>query len=154
MPGPPKVTARWEALGWLLEEASAGVEGLPGFALPQGAMTAETLAGLKQSSDRLARRAATFPWTTDAAKQLLQRLASSGGGIRELTGAKRQVSRAEVVAQGMDRLLVQLKRQGVTIPGASQKLDTLFADVRVPDNFNAAKFCKDLDEFSGLVGRL
>jgi hypothetical protein len=154
LPGPPKVTARWEALGWLLEEASAGVEGLPGFALPQGAMTAETLAGLKQSSDRLARRAATFPWTTDAAKQLLQRLASSGGGIRELTGAKRQVSRAEVVAQGMDRLLVQLKRQGVTIPGASQKLDTLFADVRVPDNFNAAKFCKDLDEFSGLVGRL
>jgi hypothetical protein len=152
-PGQPAVTSRWEALGWLLEQAAADLKGLPGFTLPHGTATAGDLAALEQGSGRLARRAAEFPWTTEAAKHLLQRLASSGGGIRQLTGVKRQVSRAEVLAQGMDRLLVQLRRQGVAIPDGGQKLDALFADVRVPDSFNAAKFCDDLDQFSALAGR-
>jgi hypothetical protein len=150
----PGASPRWEALGWLLGQASAHVQGLPVFSLPQGSMSASELAEAEAGSDRFARRAADFPWTTSAAEHLLQGLASSGAGIRQLDGTDRQVHRAEVLVQGMDRLVVELNHQGVSIPGSGQKLDALFADVRLPDNFDAVKFCQDLDQFSNSIGKL
>ncbi len=150
----PGASSRWEALGWLLEQVSAHARGLPAFSLPKGSMSASELAETQAGSDHLARRAANFPWTTSAAEHLLQGLASSGAGIRQLDGIDRQAHRAEVLVQGMDRLVVQLNHQGVSIPGSGQKLDTLFADVRLPDNFDAVKFCQDLDEFSNSIGKL
>ena len=56
--------------------------------------------------------------------------------------------------QAMDRLVVELNKHGVTMPGAAQGLDTLFADVRVPEAFSADKFARDLDQFSASMGRL
>jgi hypothetical protein len=150
----PGASSRWEALGWLLERATDGLKGLPDFTFPKGAVTPGELADLEKGSDRLARSASDFAWTTAAAERLLKRLASSGAGIRQVDGMDRQSHRAEVLAQGLDRLLVELNHQGVSIPGATQKLDLLFADVRLPDSFDAAKFCRDLDQFSNSVGKL
>jgi hypothetical protein len=150
----PGASSRWQALGWLLQQASGTLPGLPAFTLPKDTMTAGELADLEKGSDRMARDAAVFPWTTDQAHHLLKLLASSGGGISQLKGVDLQVHHAEVLVQGMDRLLVELHNQGTTIPGAAEKLDTLFADVRVPDTFDATKFCQDLDQFSNSVGKL
>ena len=152
--GAPGSGARWEALGWVLEEAAGGVDGLPAFAMPQGAIKAGQLADLEAGSDRLARSAASFAWTTGDARHLLQRLASTGAGLRRLDGTDRQVHRAEVLVQAMDRLVVELNNHGVTMPGAAQGLDALFADVRTPEEFSADQFARDLDHFSASVGRL
>jgi hypothetical protein len=150
----PGSSSRWEALGWLLQQTAAGLNGLPGFSLPKGPIKAGELADLETGSDRLARSAANFAWTTGAAQHLLQTLASTSGAIQQADGSDRQVHRAEVLVQAMDRLVVELNQHGVAIPGASQKLDTLFADVRVPDNFDSARFCRDLDLFSNSVRNL
>jgi hypothetical protein len=84
----------------------------------------------------------------------LRHLATTGFGIRQPDAIERQQSRADVLVQAMDRLLVELNHQGVSLPGASQKLDLLFADVRNPDNFDAVKFCQDLDQFSNSLAKL
>ena len=152
--GAPGSASRWEALGWVLEQASGGLDGLPAFSMPQGPMKAGQLADLQTGSDRLARSAATFAWTTGDARHLLQRLASTGPSLRQLDGADRQVHRAEALVQAMDRLIVELNKHGVPMPGAAQGLDTLFADVRVPDTFSADKFAQDLDQFSASLARL
>jgi hypothetical protein len=150
----PGSSSRWQALGWLLEQSASGVEGLPDFSMSQPSMTPSELAHLETGSDHLARSAADFPWTTGAAQRLLQRLASTGPGMRQLQGGDRQIHRAEVLVQAMDRLLVELNNHGVAMAGADKKLDALFADVRRPENFSADKFCKDLDQFSQSVGKL
>jgi hypothetical protein len=150
----PDSGPRWEALGWLLQQSAEGVKGLPPFSVPQGAIKPTDLAQLEAGSDRLARSAATFAWTTGDARRLLQHLAATGPAFHQLTGLNRQVHRAEVLVQAMDRILVALNQHGVTIPGASQNLDTLFADVRIPENFDASKFSQDLDQFSKTVGAL
>jgi hypothetical protein len=152
--GAPGSASRWEALGWVLEQAAGGLHGLPGFAMPQGTIKAGQLADLEAGSDQLARSAASFAWTTGDAQHLLQRLASTGAGLRQLDDADRQIHRAEVLVQAMDRLVVELNNHGVTMPGAAQGLDTLFADVRVPEAFSAEKFTRDLDQFSASVGRM
>jgi hypothetical protein len=58
-----------------------------------------------------------------------------------------------VLAQALDRLLVALNHQGVTIPNAGAKLDAIFADVRRPEDFDAARFRRDLEDFSRLLGK-
>jgi hypothetical protein len=150
----PGSGSRWEALGWLLEQTAGNLKGLPAFSLPQGPIKAGELADLESGSDRLARSAANYAWTTGDARQLLQRLASTGPGFRKLDGVDRQVHRAEVLVQAMDRLVVELNQHGVAIPGATQNLNTLFADVRMRDNFNALKFSQDLNQFSTTAGKL
>ena len=150
----PGSDARWEALGWLLDQAASGVDGLPGFSFPTGAVTPGQLAALQSSSDRLAKSAANFAWTTNDARALLKRLATNANGIRRADGADRQVDRAEVLVQAVDRLVVELTHHGVVIPNARENLDTLFADLRAPDNFNLTKFSQDLDQFSNTVGKL
>jgi hypothetical protein len=152
--GAPGSASRWEALGWLLEQTTDGLNGLPGFAMPQGPMKPGQLAEIQANSDQLARKGAAFPWTTGAARHLLQHLASNGANLRQLDTADRQVHRAEVLVQAMDRLVVELNKHGVTIPGAAQGLDTLFADVRTPDSFSAEKFTQDLGQFSVSVAKL
>lgn len=147
----PGSSSRWEALGWLLQQTTTGLDGLPGFSLPEGPMTARELAGLESGSDRFARSAAIFPWTTGAARHLLQHLASAGSGVRQVQGIDRQARRAEVLVQALDRLLVELHTHGVTIPGSAQKLDVLFADLRLRDSFNASTFCRDLAGFSATL---
>ncbi len=150
----PGAPSRWEALGWLLEQASAELKGLPAFTVPREGVTAGELARLEKASDSLARTAADFPWTTAAAEHLLQRLASSGPALRQLDGPDPQAHRAEVLAQGLDRLMVELNHQGISIPGSGPKLDALFADLRIPVNFNAARFCRDLDQLSISLAKL
>lgn len=150
----PGASARWEALGWLLEQTAGAVKGLPEFTLPKGELTAGELAAAERESDSLARSAAVFPWNTSTAERLLGRLAGSGVELRGLEGADRQVHRAEVLVQAMDRLVVELHHQGVQVTSAGQGLDTLFGDVRMPDAFDPAKFCQDLDQFSRLIGNL
>jgi hypothetical protein len=150
----PGSAARWQALGWVLELATSGLKGLPEFSVPRASVTPGELAGLETGSDRLAKSAADFVWTTEAAQDLLQRLASKGPGIREVPGADGEVRRAEVLVQAMDRLVVELNHHGVVIPGSARKLDVLFADLRIPDNFDLNKFCKDLGDFSECVGKI
>jgi len=147
----PGSAARWEALGWLLQQTSAGLQGLPSFSIPSGPINPADLAGLESGSDRLAKSAANFSWTTGDARQLLQRLASTGSGITQADGADRQLHRAEVLVQAMDRLVVELNNHGIAIPGAGQNLDALFADLRIPENFNAGKFSQDLSQFSASI---
>jgi len=150
----PGASSRWEALGWLLQQATADLKDLPRFSIPQGAITAADLAALETTSDRLAKSAPAFPWTAATAQHLLRSLASRSPGIRQSDGIERQSRRAEVLVQAMDRLLVALNHQGVSIPGASQGLDLLFADLRLADAFNSARFCQHLDQFSNSVGKL
>ena len=147
--GEPGAAARWEALGWLLRETGAELKGLPSS--PEsvgdmtGTMTANQLAAAEKCGDRLARSAATYPWTPRAARDLLHHLAA--------TKDLRSVEQAEVLAQALDRLLVALNHQGVTIPNAGAKLDAIFADVRRPEDFDAARFRRDLEDFSRLLGK-
>lgn len=150
----PGSGARWEALGWLLTQTAGELKGLPAFSVPQGSIKPGELAELESGSDRLARSAANFAWTTGDAHRLLQRLASTGSSIRQLDGQDRQVHRAEVLVQAMDRIVVELNQHGVSIPGASHDLDALFADVRVPESFSVVKFSHDLDQFSTTAGKL
>jgi len=150
----PGASSRWEALGWLLQQSAGGLGGLPGFSFAQGSIKPGDLLALEKGSDALAQRAADFAWTADAARGFLQRLASTGPEIPRLDGLDRRAHRAEVLVQAMDRILVELNHHGVTIPGSAQKLDVLFADVRVPGSFDSAKFCQDLDQFSNSLGKL
>jgi len=150
--GAPESSARWDALAWVLHETAANLKGLPDFPVSGDSLSGQELAALEASSDRLARTAAAFPWTTAAAGALLRRLASDGASIGQLPDPLRQFRRAQVLAQAMDRLLVQLHHQRIDFPGATDKLDVLFADLRTSDTFDAARFCRDLAAFAGVLG--
>jgi hypothetical protein len=149
----PGASSRWEALGWLLDQTTSNLKALPAFSLPQGTLTGKELGDLEMDSDKLARSAADFPWTTDDAERLLKSLASTGPAIQQVKGVDGQAHRAEVLVQAMDRLLVELHAHQVEFPGSAQKLDGLFADVRVPDNFDASNFVQDLGKFSSSLGK-
>ena len=141
--GAPGAPARWAALGWLLRETAAELKGLPQFTAGPGELTGDQLAAAEKSADQLARSATTYPWTTGAASDLLHRLATTA----DLRGA----DQAQVLAQALDRLVVELNHQGVMIPGGGAKLDAIFADVRRPEDFDAARFRLDLEQFSKLL---
>ena len=102
---------------------------------------------------KLARSAATFPWSTTSATDLLRHLASNGAGIARLTDSQRRLRRAQVLAQALDRILVQLHNQQTDFPGAADKLNVLFADLHGGDGFDAALFCRDLAAFSSTLGK-
>ncbi len=144
----PGSASRWDALGWLIGQTTAEIKGLPRCSPPDGPMSAGQLAGMEKSSDQLGRTAAQFPWTKASAQDLLRRLAACGDDIRSVKDSDRQMHRSEVLVQGLDRLLVELGHQGVQLPAASKRLDVLFADVRTPDAYDVATFCRDLEQFS------
>jgi len=144
--------ARWEALGWMLQQTTTALEGLPAFSMAHDPMSGRDLAALQAASDQLARGAAAYPWTTDRARGLLRTLASKSAAISQLRDPGRQIHRAEVLVQAMDRLLVELHNQRADIPGAADKLNLLFADLQAPENFDATRFCRDLTAFSSSLG--
>jgi hypothetical protein len=153
--GSPDASARWDALGWILQETAVDLyqNGLPAFSFPPGALSGRDLAALETTSDGLARNAARFPWTVNSASTLLRKLAATGASIGTLSDHQRQLSRAQVLAQAMDRLLVQLHNQKTDFPGAADKLNVLFADLNTSDTFDAAKFCRDLAAFAQTLGK-
>jgi hypothetical protein len=152
--GAPGPAARWSALGWLLEQSAAGTPGLPPFAMKDGALTADELASLQKGADKLARAASSYNWTTDDARQLLQKLARTGVGVGATKDADASMHRAEVLVQGLDRLLVALHAHGVPGDAAAKKLDALFTDRRTPDGYDAGKFTRDLATFSDEAAKL
>jgi len=151
--GAPDTAARWDALGWMLHETAADLKGTPEFSIPADSMSGKDLASLEAESDMLARSAATFPWSTTSATDLLRHLASNGAGIARLTDSQRRLRRAQVLAQALDRILVQLHNQQTDFPGAADKLNVLFADLHGGDGFDAALFCRDLAAFSSTLGK-
>jgi hypothetical protein len=150
--GAPDSAARWDALGWILQRTAADLKGLPDFSIPTASLSGQELASLESSSDHLARSGSVFPWTKSSATNFLRHLAADGASIGRLTDSQRQLHRAQVLAQAMDRLLVQLHNQKTDFPDAADKLSILFADVNAGALFDAAKFCNDLTAFSGTLG--
>ena len=149
----PGESARWESLGWLLQEVTAQLKTLPDLEMPKPPATPQQLGRLQAQSNRLARAAPGFTWTPGISQQLFRQLTKTGDQLRRVNGGDQQVHRAEVITQSLDRLLAELAAHQVAPPGADKGVDNLFADLRQPLYFNRDKFCADLDALAGMAAK-
>jgi hypothetical protein len=141
-----KLTARWSALLWLLQQLDGLNPQFPALSgLSSNPEKANVLSTLKAADD-LAQRAAEAPWTDKMSRSALSALAATAATFRQdQTPVPLQARRAERLVLGLDRLLAQHPQ---TSPATSAKINELFKRAQSITDFDPAGFAGVLDDFA------
>ena len=135
-----RLTARWQALVWLLGKGGD-------FKTPS-----VQPAAIQQAADEFARRAASMKWTEANTRRWLSTLAGCASDFRDASVAQPlHARRAERLVLALDRLTIAL-RTGGAAPGSAE-LDVLFKHAQSLPDFDPARFAADLERFQSAVSR-
>lgn len=141
-----KLTARWSALLWLLQQLDGLDPGFPKLGNLSTNPQPQSAQATLKAADDLARQAAATPWTDSMRQSALNRLASTGADFkRDQTPARLQAHRAERLVLALDRLVARPPARTST---ASAELDGLFQRVQSRPDFDPAGFGTALEEFA------
>ena len=132
------------ALAWLLSKVTTVEATLPKIAEP----TSSDLELLQNQADQLARRAAIWNPSADAAMSLLQSLAATDS---QFTGATTSTLfyRARRLVLALERLSAALNENRAEPLKIDNELNALREDVRLLENFNPASFAAHLRALRG-----
>ena len=132
------------ALAWLLEKVTRSEPALPMIAQPNSS----DLEPVQKEADDLARRAASWNPNRDSIMSILRRLAESGSefGTKQIS-TETLFYRAKRLWLALDRLTNVLKTNGAAQIGVDKELNSLREDVRLRENFDAARFAQHLRGF-------
>jgi hypothetical protein len=132
------------ALAWLLEKVTLSEPALPKIAQPNSS----DLESVQKQADDLAHRAATWNPTSDSIGSILRTLAESDSEfVTKRIPAETLFYRAKRLWLALDRLTNTLKTNGAIRMSVDTELDSLRDDVRLRENFDAARFAQHLRGF-------
>ncbi|RYD77799.1 MAG: hypothetical protein EOP84_15090, partial [Verrucomicrobiaceae bacterium] len=136
------LTARWEALIWLLRQTPEGSKQLPAIGNKLDFSTMQTAA------DRLARIASRSDWSKEKTMETLRRITSTSGEFRdELQSQAILQRRAQVLILAIDRLWQALKANGTAPNELLEKaLEISAAEARGKGGFSAPRFSAALQQ--------
>lgn len=139
-----KLTARTDALFWLLRKLDEANRGLPPtLRLNAPSNTPPDYSALHSAADKLARSTAEIDWTAEITSTLLATLAKTSSDFRAALPVQQQALRAERLVLGLDRLLASTNRTSV-----EARLNDLFKLTQSLPDFDPARFSATLDEFA------
>ncbi len=144
-------TVRWSGLAWLLAKITANQTRLPVID-PRGATGSRALfATTQQQADLLARQASAVPWDAYRTKTMLQALVATESEfiLSPTVTSELLFRRAQRLVLALDRLSRPMGQ--ATVSTRNPALAALFEDVRVPPDFQPAKFAADLASFRTTV---
>lgn len=148
-PATPAEISRWQALLWVLQRAE-DADNVPSAgslrAIPAVAV-AENYARAQAAADTLARALASA-FDAPSVPARLKKLAATHAGFTDgSVDRTQQAFRAERLVLALDRLLAALP-VAARPPGASARLDALFARVQSIPDFSPADFARELEAFA------
>ena len=137
---------RWTALVWLIQTAAKNADTPPTDA------SAKNLELAKKWSDEIARQTSDAPWSAEATRDCLHRLAGTAAEFRAASPPRAiQARRAERLVLALDRLVT-----GLNDDAADKRLDPalnqLFKDAQSLPDFEPDKFATHLDQFQKACG--
>ncbi|HEY6170563.1 MAG TPA: multiheme c-type cytochrome [Verrucomicrobiae bacterium] len=134
-----KLTARWQALRWLLVKVELLGSG------------AKAPTAVQSAADELARRAAAMTWSDALTRQHLRALADSAADFRDgKVSAPMHAHRAERLVLALDRLVVGLDlEKGTKSPKV--ELERLFMLAQSVPDFEPERFAAALESFAARV---
>lgn len=137
---------RWQALLWVLQRAEDSPASDALRAIPSVA-GAENYTRARAAADSLARSLATG-FDASSVPARLKKLASTHAEFADASVDRtQQACRAERLVLALDRLLAALPA-AARPPGASARLDALFARAQSIPNFVPAAFARELEAFA------
>jgi Cytochrome c554 and c-prime len=137
--------ARWNGLAWLCATATSAAAISSPILLPPAAPNRSDFANTQTQADALARRAASSNWGEDAARNLLNALASLDSEFPAKAAASPVLAqRAKRLVLALDSLVSALDRNRGFKLKTEAEMKQLFADVRTLDSFDAAAFAAHL----------
>jgi len=132
------------ALAWLLEKVTRSEPALPMIAQPNSS----DLEPVQKQADDLAHRATTWNPTSDSIVSILRTLAESDSEfVTKRISAETLFYRAKRLCLALDRLTNSLKTNGALRMSVGAELNSLREDVRLRENFDAARFAQHLRGF-------
>ena len=141
-----ELTARENALLWLLQRVSHADSSFPAPAFLNSKYTSRTI---QDWADEIARAASSANWTDELSKKCIGLLADAGKDISGRPQAEQ--------AREADRLVLALDRLTLDVSGAAtntavnESLNKLFADAQSLPDFDPQQFAKDLNTFHSSV---
>ncbi len=132
------------ALAWLLEKVTLAETALPKIAQPNSS----DLEPVQKQADDLAHRAASWNPNRESIMSILRALAGSDSefGTKRIS-AETLFYRATRLCLALDRLTNVLKTNGAAQIDIDKELNSLREDVRLRENFDAARFAEHLRGF-------
>jgi len=132
------------ALAWLLEKVTLSEPTLPKIAQPNSS----DLEPIQKQADDLAHRATIWNPTSNSIASILRTLAESDSEfVTKRISAETLFYRAKRLCLALDRLTNVLKINGAVRMSVDAELNSLREDVRLRENFDAARFAQHLRGF-------
>ncbi len=145
----PHLTARWQALAWLLPKLNGLDPALPGVGPLATDPNPDNFHAAQTAADTAARTAAALNWPSTLAPAMLARLAGTAADFAPPAPGELPARQAERLVLALDRLL--LAQSPPAPPAASNKLNDLFKAAQSVPDFEPAGFAATLSQFAAVV---
>lgn len=146
---------RWSALAWLVAKVVGVDTGAAAGSAPVFAANTTDFVEMQRTADELARQAPKWPFDHALILRLMQAFAATDAEFvpKPDMPAALLARRAERLVPALDRLAFALNKNGAAPLDIDHEMQALSEDLRPLDQFDPARFSRDLQALSQALAR-